>query len=194
MAKGTSKKKATAEAIVITGSVGTGKSHVAAELARILSLRHVDVGKIVLENRKTLSAGIDKKRKVLIADLAKVKKLLSRKRMLGKGNIVEGHYSHEIVDKGRVFVLRCNPEELDKRLSARGYSEDKRAENILSEILDSCTIEAEMKFGRGKVVEIETSGRTSGDVAGEIAKIILGSRKAPRPRVDFSKYLGPRFL
>jgi adenylate kinase len=186
MGKKTKKMK-----IVITGSVGTGKSSVSAELARLIGHRHVDVGKIVLANRKKLGAGYDRKRKSVVADLGKTKKFLAGKKFLYKGNIIEGHYSQELADNPDfVFVLRCEPSELDRRLMERKYDRRKRAENVLAEILDSCAIESEARFGKKVVFEIGTDGKAPEKVAAEIGKILSG-KKTKKRFFDFSeKYLG----
>lgn len=179
--------------VAVTGSVGSGKSTVSEGLARLLGYRHVDVGALVRENRRRLGGKYDRKRKAIIADLEKTRKFLRSKRLLVKGAVVEGHYSQDVVDSpDLVFVLRCEPKELDSRLLARKYPQAKRAENIMAEILDSCSIEAEARFGKERVLEIDTTGRKPEAVAGELAKIILGKKAHRRKSFDYSeKYLGP---
>ncbi len=154
-------------------------------------MRHVDVGKIVLANRGRLGGGFDSKRKVVVADLLKVRKFLKSGGFLRAGSIVEGHYAHELVGSpAAVIVLRCEPKELDRRLLARGYSEEKRAENILAEVLDTCTIEAEGRFGRRKVFEVETAGKPAGRVASEICGILSKKTARRAGKIDYSGYLG----
>ncbi len=181
--------------ILITGSVGTGKSSVSKALAKLISHKPVEVGKIVVRNKKTLSSGFDKERNSAITDIKKTREYLKKKGLLSKGHIVESHYSHELADRPDwVFVLRCEPKELDRRLMKREYSEKKRAENIVAEILDSCLIESEEKFGKGKVVEVDTTGKTPSAVAGEIALFLDAGVVPKRGAVDYiEKYLGKGF-
>lgn len=181
--------------ILITGSVGTGKSSVSRALQKLISHKPVEVGKLVLENRKALSSGFDKERDSAITDIRKTRAYLKKKGLLSRGHIVESHYSHELADRPDwVFVLRCEPKELDRRLLKRGYPEKKRAENIVAEILDSCLLESEEKFGKGKVVEVETTGKRPSAVAQEIALFLKAGVVPKRGEVDYmEKYLGKGF-
>jgi len=189
------KNKERKSLILITGSVGTGKSSVSKALAKLVSHKTVEVGKIVLQNKKTLSSGFDKERDSAITDIKKTRAYLKKKGLLSKGHIVESHYSQELVDRPDwVFVLRCEPKELDKRLMKREYPEKKRAENIVAEILDSCLVESEEKFGKDCVIEVDTTGKTPSSVAGEIALFLRTGVVPKRGAVDYvEKYLGKGF-
>ncbi|MFH0961681.1 MAG: adenylate kinase family protein [archaeon] len=186
--------------IVITGSVGTGKTSVAEALAALLKPghEHIDISRLVRKNRRKLSSGYDRERKSVIVDLEKTKKFLRKEGFLRKGNILESHYSHLVVAEKPdfVFVLRCEPKVLDRRLIGRKYPEKKRAENILAEILDAASIETEQRFGRGATIEIDTTGKTPAAVAGKIFSIVSGKKNAlagGRKRDFAEKYLGKGF-
>lgn len=82
--------------------------------------------------------------------------------------ILESHLAHYITDI--VIVLRAYPPELKKRLEKRGYSEEKVNENAEAESID--LILAEAFEWCDKVFEINTTGRTAEETAGDVEKII----------------------
>lgn len=189
-------RKKTDYLIVVSGSVGTGKTCISKQVARRLGYKHIEVGKVVTENKKALSIGADKDRKTIVADISKTKKFLKKRGFLGGGNVLEGHYAHFLSEKRPdfLFVLRCDPKVLDRRLEKRGYSEKKRAENILAEILDVCFLESEELFGEGFPIEIDTSRFSKKRSADEIVGIVTGKKTRPprKPNGYAEKYLGKR--
>ncbi|HOP09773.1 MAG TPA: AAA family ATPase, partial [Candidatus Methanofastidiosa archaeon] len=80
--------------------------------------------------------------------------------------IIDVHYA-ELFDCDLIFIIRCSPDELYRRLSARGYGREKVRENVLSEILDTCLINAIETMGSGRVFEI-----VSGDMEENIDLIV----------------------
>jgi adenylate kinase len=60
--------------IIITGSVGTGKTTLARKLAEKLNMNYLDVNKII--KKYNISEGYDKKRKTNIIDIKKLNKVL----------------------------------------------------------------------------------------------------------------------
>ena len=92
--------------------------------------------------------------------------------------VVEGHLGCEmklLVQK--VIVLRCEPKILRQRLAGRNYPAEKLASNAMSEALDYCTVLSEKNYGKGKVWEIDTTGKTVKQVAAEAEKIFQGNAK-----------------
>ena len=66
----------------------------------------------------------------------------------------------EVVDRKavkRVFVLRCHPRILGRRLKAKGWSRRKVRENLLAEILDVCLVSSVNYYGRQRVTQLDTS-------------------------------------
>lgn len=149
--------------ISVTGAPGTGKTLLSTEIARKLNAQHIDINKIVKEDGLIL--GKEEKVNTVTVDLDALRKkieLLSS-RTNGANLILDGHLSHLIPSPEKVkivFVLRCDPRILRKRLEKRAYSLDKIKENVLAEILDVCLIESLNRFGKEKVCEIDTSRRS----------------------------------
>lgn len=62
------------KAIIVTGSVGTGKTTLAKRLAEKLNMNYLDVNKLI--KKYNISEGYDKKRKTKIIDIKKLNKTL----------------------------------------------------------------------------------------------------------------------
>jgi adenylate kinase len=77
-----------------------------------------------------------------------------------------------------VAVLRRSPYELQKTLEDRQYDYDKVRENVSSEILGVSFYDSIRNFGRRKVAEFDTTGRTPEQTAGEIVSTLRG--KSPK--------------
>ncbi len=148
--------------IGITGTPGTGKTSASALIGGVLDLN----GLIKAEG---LYLGIDEERDSLIADMDAVYDRVCGVADGWDGNLViEGHLSHYVSDSA--IVLRLAPDELEKRLMARGYSKAKISENALSEAVDVILIEAVDWCDR--VYEIDTTGKTVEEVADAIQGIL----------------------
>jgi adenylate kinase len=146
------------KAIIVTGTPGTGKTTVAARLAKKLKYRYVDVNKVI--SRKKLSEGYDRKKKCRIVDVKKLNKALSE--MIKKAEkeseclVIDSHLSHYL-PKDAVslcIVTKCNLKLLKRRMKRRKYPESKIRENLDCEIFDICLNEA--KEAGHNVVAVET--------------------------------------
>jgi adenylate kinase len=84
----------------------------------------------------------------------------------------------------QVFVLRCDPRILEKRLRYRGWSEKKIQENVLAEILDICLGEAIDEYGTHRVEQLVTS-RYDIESCVRFAKRILSHQKTRKVTVDW---------
>ena len=60
--------------IIVTGSVGTGKTTLSRKLANKLGFRYIDVNKLILKEK--LSSGYDRKRRCKIIDIKKLNRSL----------------------------------------------------------------------------------------------------------------------
>jgi len=146
----------------ITGTPGTGKTSASALIGGVVDLNE-------LIKTEGLYRGIDEARDSLIADMDAVYDRVCGIARGGSGNLViEGHLSHHVSDSA--IVLRLAPDELERRLMARGYSGAKISENALSEAVDVILIEAVDWCDR--VYEIDTTGKTVGEVADTIRGIL----------------------
>jgi len=173
--------------LAIVGTPGVGKSSVSSMLALRLGGVHVSLGDLI--KQEGLSCGFDKKRETLIADVKKVNKRVEEIVKHSEGYvIVDGHFAMDIVVKKDVFlafVLRRDPDELEKVLQKRGFKESKVAENVAAEILDVCLFDALKAYGEEKVCEVDASSKAVEEVVEEIVQIIDGRRRCRVGAVDW---------
>ncbi len=119
--------------IIITGTPGTGKTSVAEELAKLTKRSVVHLNDYI---KKHLDVEYDPAYESYSINT----KLLEE---LDFGDaIVEGHLAHFIKRSEMTVVLRCDPKELIERLERRKWNERKIAENVMAEILDVISVEA----------------------------------------------------
>jgi len=131
------------KSIIVTGSVGTGKTTIAKNLSKLKNYKYIDVNKLVEE--KKLYDSYDEERKAKIVDVKKLNRCLiklienSRKTL-----IIDSHLSHFLPSKyvKECIVTKCDIKVLKKRLEKRKYSKQKIRENLDTEILDVCLTEA----------------------------------------------------
>lgn len=166
--------------VALTGTPGTGKTTVADALETELSV--LPLGPVVRE--EGLVAGRDEERDTLVADVAAL-----RDRFADRTDVVfESHLAHRLpVD--RAVVLRCHPEELERRLGDRGWADEKVTENAEAEALDVVLSEAVATQGRDAVYEIDTTDRSPAAVAGDVDAVIRGERAPRAGQVSFIEYL-----
>jgi adenylate kinase len=98
-----------------------------------------------------------------------------------------------------VFVLRCDPAILIRRLRRKKWGKEKIRENVMAEILDYCLIHAQAYYTNRKLVQLDTS-HSSVKQSVKTAMNILSGTKAPllqlnwltklETDVPLSKYLG----
>lgn len=69
-----------------------------------------------------------------------------------------------------IILLRCHPRELCKRLESRGWHPAKVAENCAAEALGSVAVEVDE--WRHMVAEVDTTGKSPGEVAEEALSLL----------------------
>jgi len=164
--------------VALTGTPGTGKSSVAAELERRgYFIVHLDR---LAEERK-LVTGYDAVRGTKEVD---VEALDREVRVQAKVGFLVSHYSH-LLSVNLATVLRCHPRVLADRLRARGWPEAKVRENVEAEAIDAITQEAAGRLPF--VYEIDTTSATPEAVAGVVLEILQGKVAGREPgHVDWS--------
>ena len=183
--------------VAVTGTPGTGKTTAVDLLESDLGVVHLN--DVIRE--AGLHGGKDEDRDSYVADLDAVREWLD-----GKDDVViDSHLAHH-VDADRVVVLRCHPEELERRLIERGESETEAREdagatsspralaryareNAESEALDVILSEAVAAHGPESVYEIDTTDRTPEEVAADIEAVVEGEREPSAGGVSYIDYL-----
>ncbi len=153
--------------IIVTGSPGVGKTSVSKELGKML--------KCIVFNEKqfALEKGLgkwDEEQDELIIPLgefaAEIEALFKKE----KNAVIEGHLLCELRLKPDYIVLiRADPEILESRLEARGYTAEKVQDNVFCEGIDYCKKHAERNYDRGKIVEIQ-SGKSIKETSDRIIR------------------------
>jgi adenylate kinase len=159
--------------IALTGTPGTGKT----TIAGLLPYRVIDINALV---KGGMNFGIDAKRGCLEADMDALANYLARLDP-DETLILEGHFAHHFADWS--IVLRLSPAVLKSRLEARGYSAQKIKENLEAEALDVILVEA-VEFC-DRVDEIDTTGKSTLEVAELVARIIQGRLQLPAGQVNW---------
>jgi adenylate kinase len=167
---------------VITGNPGVGKHTSAKIIAEKIDAEIIDINDVAIDNnatRKNIALGFDVDVKKLVRLL---EKLLKTKRDL----VIVGHLAPYVLKPAGislVAVLRRSPYELEKTLKKRGYSVDKVRENVASEILGTLLYDSLKTFGKGKVAEFDTTGKSPEETADEmLAALQKNTRSKPKPK------------
>jgi adenylate kinase len=174
--------------ILVTGTPCVGKTSVAHMLSSKLDAFYINLTELaVTEN---LISGKDKKRNSIIVDETRMKRKIREiiEDCNRKNIIVDGHYAVSVVPKELVtyvFVLRRDPVELRKLMEQNGFSGRKLWENLASEILDVCLVDALNTHGEGKVCELDVTGKSVKEVVKEILDILGGRKKCCVGVVDW---------
>jgi adenylate kinase len=174
--------------ILITGTPCVGKTTVAKRLTAELDAVYINLTE--LAKKHNLTIGEDKKRKSIIIAEEKMRRKISETIDTAEKStiIVDGHYAAAVVPKSyvtRIFVLRRNPVELRKFMEKCGFSEAKLWENLASEILDVCLVEALREHRKEKVCELDVTGKTAEEISREIIAIIDKREKCLAGCVDW---------
>lgn len=169
----------------MTGTPGTGKT-TATELVET-DLEVVHLNDVIREEE--LDEGTDEERNSLFADFDAIRDWLAEREAESEnGLLIDSHLAHHF-DADRVVVLRCHPEQLEKRLVERGETEAKAEENAESEALDVILSEAVAEHGTESAYEIDTTDRTPENVSTDIEAVIRGERAPSAGTVDYLDYL-----
>jgi len=166
--------------VAVTGTPGTGKTAATQRLDTSLEVIHLND----VVTAEGFTTGRDEDRDSLIVDLEAVQSWLA-----GRTDVLfESHLAHEF-PADRVVVLRCHPEELERRLRERGEPATKAGENAESEALDVILAEAVERHGEDGVYEIDTTDRSPAAVAEEISRVVTDDRGPSAGEVSYIEYL-----
>ena len=164
--------------IIISGTPGCGKTSVAHELSKLIDTRIISLSELAVTD--DFSFEYDKERKTYIVDFKIFLPYILKKIKIIKMNpsqflIIESHFSDIIPNKyiNYIFILRCDPDELAKRLQKKNFDLDKITENVQSEILGNCVNYLVQKKIKSPIYEIDTTNLNIESVAKTINDIIF---------------------
>jgi adenylate kinase len=164
----------------LTGTPGTGKS-TAATLLQKEGVTVVRLNELAIQNG--CIDGRDKTRKSKLIDTQKLNRHIT-KNYAGKDLVFfEGHVAHLLSTMQKIIILRCHPSQLIKRLAQKRWNVKKIRENVEAEILDVILCEAVERHPQKNIFEIDTTHRSSQQVAASILEI---TKKKFRPTKPYS--------
>jgi len=174
--------------ILITGTPCVGKTTVARQLSKELDALYINLTEFAAKENLALCQ--DKKRKTMIIDEDKMRKKLRETIDTTPKTtiIIDGHYAASVVPKNnvtRIFVLRRNPVELREFMEKCGFKGQKLWENLASEILDVCLVEALREHQKEKVCELDITSKTVENTVNEILAILHERKKCRVGCVDW---------
>jgi adenylate kinase len=162
---------------VITGNPGVGKHTTAKIIAEKINADIIDINDVAIDNNATgkkTDLGLD-------VDVKRLVRLLEKQLKAERDLVIVGHlapYVLKPVGISLVAVLRRSPYELEKTLKKRGYSVDKVRENVASEILGTSLYDSLQTFGKRKVAEFDTTGKTPKETTDEILAALQKKSKS----------------
>ncbi|MFX1316273.1 MAG: adenylate kinase family protein [Promethearchaeota archaeon] len=174
--------------IVISGTPGCGKTSVSKKIAERVNVKIISLNKLAIS--KHLSLDYDSYRETYIVETKSLIPLLKKeveriKKKRPDFLIIEGHFSDIVPESyiNYVFILRCDPDELKKRLEKKGYKIKKIRENIQAEILGNCVnyfIQKRMKI---PLIEIDTTNISIENIAKIIIEILVKNKNVDNHKV-----------
>ena len=170
--------------VAVTGTPGTGKTTAVERLTAddALDLDVIHLNDVVHDEEFVVEH--DDERDSAVADLDALADYLA-----GREDVLfESHLAHHF-DADRVVVLRCHPEELERRLTERGEPAAKAEENAESEAVDVILAEAVDRHGADRVYEVDATDLTPDEVAAAIEAVVAGDREPQAGTVSFVDYL-----
>jgi adenylate kinase len=165
--------------LAITGNPGVGKHTIAKIIARKMGAEIIDINTVAIDS----DAIAEKTERGLEVNIKKLIKLLAKLLKARNDQIIVGHlvpYVLKPAGISMVVVLRRSPYELEKSLEKRGYDAGKIEENLASEILGVSFYDSFKAFGKRKVAEFDTTGKTPDQTANEIMSSL---QKKTKPAV-----------
>jgi adenylate kinase len=173
---------------LITGTPCVGKTSVARLLTSKLDALYLNLTDLAIN--ENLSIGKDEERGSTIVDEERMEKRIGQivKKTDKQNIIVDGHYAVNVVPIKlitSVFVLRRDPVELRKFMEQAGFSGKKLYENLASEILDVCLVDALNMVGQRKVCEVNVTGKNVEETVQEILLLLDNPRNCQVGIVDW---------
>jgi adenylate kinase len=167
--------------VVITGNPGVGK-HTCAKFVseKLGKAKLIDINRVILSNN-AVTLPTSAVNGIGEIDVKKTEKLILEEIKKTKDVVIVGHLAPYVLRTtgiDLVAVLRRSPYQLAKIFRQRKYSPMKMKENIAAEILGITLYDSVETFGKERVAELDTTGKTPQDIAKDIvSKLQKKSRK-----------------
>ena len=174
--------------VALTGTPGTGKSSIATLLQKH-GYTIVRLHQLAKEYKCT--DGIDTKRNSQLIDIDKLNKTIKKTFTIDTLIFFEGHLGHLLKAIDKVVILRCHPNELNRRLKKKKWNTKKIKENIDAEIIDVILCEAVEHHSKKNIFEIDTTKKTIEEVSAIIINIVKKNFQPTKPytigQIDWSE-------
>jgi len=176
------------QVILVTGTPCVGKTSLAQRLADELDGRYVNLTELAKTEKLALRK--DTKRNTIMVNEEKMRNKLQQiiKNTEKPAVIIDGHYAAAVVPKEEttmVLVLRRDPRQLREFMTNCGFAENKLQENLESEVLDVCLIEALQEQDQSKVCELNVTDKTVETSLTEALAVLKDSNKCRFGNVDW---------
>ena len=184
--------------ILISGTPGCGKTSVSKAISKLINAKIISLNELAISNK--FSFDYDKERKTYIVDFEIflpyiLKKINEIKKNNPQFLIIESHFSDIIPNKliDYVFILRCDPDELIRRLKDKEYDIKKIMENVQAEILGNCVNYFLQKNLDSLLLEIDTTNLNINDVTKIIVNIVEEKKDIEKYRIGKVDWLEKLF-
>ena len=166
--------------VVITGNPGVGKHTCAKFVSKKLGkAKLIDINRVKLSNNE-VALSSNAVNGIGEIDVKKTEKLILEEIKKAKDVVIVGHLAPYVIRAtgiDLVAVLRRSPYQLAKIFRQRKYTPMKMKENIAAEVLGITLYDSVETFGKERVAELDTTGKTPEDIAKDIVSKLKKSRK-----------------
>ncbi|MFW9987482.1 MAG: adenylate kinase family protein [Candidatus Odinarchaeota archaeon] len=184
--------------IIISGTPGCGKTSVAREISNLIDAKIISLNKLAISDN--FSFDYDKERQTYIVDFEIfLPYVINRIEEIKQENppylVIESNFSDIIPEKfiDYAFILRCDPDELFKRLEKKKFDIKKITENIQAEILGNCVNYFIQKQIKIPIFEIDTTNINIEKVAKIILEIVVKHKKGKKYQIGKIDWLEKLF-
>jgi adenylate kinase len=174
--------------ILVTGTPCVGKTTIARQLSKRLNALYINLTELAVKEKLIMGEDKERKTKVINEDKMRRKIRTLVDKTESSNIVIDGHYAAAVVPKAyvtRIFVLRRSPVELRAFMEKCGFQGAKLWENLASEILDVCLVEALRWQEKEKVCELDVTGKTVENATNELMAILDSCKKCRVGCVDW---------
>jgi adenylate kinase len=167
--------------VVITGNPGVGK-HTCAKFVseKLGKAKLIDINRVILSNN-AVALSSNAVNGIGEIDVKKTEKLILEEIKKAKDVVIVGHLAPYVIRATAidlVAVLRRSPYQLAKIFRQRKYTPMNTKHNTTAEVLGITLYDSVETFGKERVAELDTTGKTPEDIAKDIvSKLKKKSRK-----------------